>query len=236
MFNYCKKLNTIIFPKNSKSSNVESFMEMFAHAESLTSIDLTYFSFVKAKNMGYMFNGCKNLVYINFPKNEKAENLQLLNNMFDGCLNLISVDLSSFSFKNVETMAYMFNDCYRLSTLILPKENNTSNALQNAENMFYNCKELTSIDLSGINFANVKDLSFMFYGCSKLESLILPSNEKETNVTDFSNMSFDYGKLASIDLIGILNGQNISYIFFICSNLMDIKFPTEENATKIEDF
>ena len=238
MFNYCKKLITIIFPKNSKSSYVENFMEMFAHAESLTSIDLTYFSFVKAKNMAYMFNGCKNLAYINFPKNEKAENLQLLNDMFGVCPNLISLDLSSFSFKNVETMAYMFNGCNRLSTLILPKENNIGNNLKDIKYMFYECKELTSIDLSGISLVNIKDLSSMFYGCSSLENLILPSNEKANNVVDFSYMFFDCGKLKSVDLsfVSLINAQKLSFMFFNCSSLLDIKFPIEEKSTKIEDF
>ena len=238
MFNNCKKLETVIFPKKSKSSYVENFMRMFAHAESLTSIDLTYFSLVNTKNMAYMFNGCKNLDYIIFPKNETAENLLLLNNMFDGCLNLISVDLSYFSFKNVESMAYMFNDCNRLSILILPKENNTSNALQNVENMFYDCKELTSIDLSGISLINVKDLSYMFYGCSNLETLILPSNEKAINVVDFSFMFYECGKLTSIDLsnISFVNATKLPFMFFNCSNLINIKFPTEEKATNIIDF
>jgi len=238
MFNYCKKLITIIFPKNSKSSYVENFMEMFAHVESLTSIDLTYFSFVKAKNMAYMFNGCKNLAYINFPKNEKAENLQLLNDMFGVCPNLISLDLSSFSFKNVETMAYMFNGCNRLSTLILPKENNIGNNLKDIKYIFYECKELTSIDLSGISLVNIKDLSSMFYGCSSLENLILPSNEKANNVVDFSYMFFDCGKLKSVDLsfVSFINAQKLSFMFFNCSSLLDIKFPIEEKSTKIEDF
>ena len=136
MFNYCKNLKTVIFPQNSKSNYVENFMEMFAHAESLTSINLTYFSFVKAKNISYMFNGCKNLKYINFPKNEKAENLQFLNGMFNDSLNLISVDLSNFSFKNVENMEYMFNGCNRLSTIILPNENDTSNVLQEVKYVY----------------------------------------------------------------------------------------------------
>jgi surface protein len=110
--------------------------------------------------------------------------------MFGVCPNLISLDLSSFSFKNVKSMAYMFNGCKKLSTLILPKENITSTALQDIKYLFYDCKELTSIDLSGFNFFNVKDLSSMFYNCCNLETLILPSNEKASNVTDFSYILF----------------------------------------------
>ena len=238
MFNYCKKLETIIFPQNPKSNNVESFREMFAHAEALTSIDLTYFSFFKTKSMAYMFIGCKNLIYINFPENEKAESLQLLNDMFSDCINLISVDLSLFSFKNVENMAYMFNRCNRLSKIFMPNENNTIIALQDIKYIFYDCKELTSIDLSGINFLNIKNLSYMFYGCSNLETLILPSNDKANNGVDFSYMFYNCRKLKSIDLsnISFINTEKLSYMFFNCSNLIDIKFPIEEKVTKIEDF
>jgi len=238
MFNNCTKLKTVIFPQNSKSSNIESFKEMFSYSGSLTSIDLTYFSFVKTKNMGYMFNGCYNLKYINFPKNEKAENIQFLYGMFEYCSNLISVDLSYFSFKNVEDMGYMFRKCNRLSTLILPKEKNKSTALQDVFEMFYDCNELTSIDLSGISFLNVKDLRFMFYGCYNLETLILPSNEKASNVVNFGGMFFDCRKLKSIDLsnISFINTESLALMFANCTNLIDIKFPTEEKATNIIDF
>ena len=238
MFNYCKNLKTIIFPQNSKSSYVENFMEMFAHAESLTSINLTFFNFTKAKNMAYMFNGCKNLKYINFPKYEKAEDLQSLNFMFNDCPNLISVDLSSFSFKNVENMSYMFSGCNRLSRIILPKEKNIISAPQDVKYMFYDCKELTSINLTGISFLNLKDLNSIFSGCSNLETLILPSNEKANNVVDLSYMFYDCRKLKSIDLsnISFINIQKLPYMFFNCSNLIDIKFPIEDKSTKIEDF
>ena len=238
MFKYCKNLKYVIFPQNSKSSNVESFMEMFAHAESLTSINLTYFSFVKTKNMANMFNGCKNLKYIYFPKNDKAENLQFLNDMFNDCPNLLTVDLSSFSFKKVEKMEYMFNGCNRLFKIFFPNESNPRTALQNAKYMFYDCKELISIDLRGISFLDVKDLSYMFYGCSLLETLILPLNEKASNIVDFSYMFYGCSKLTSIDLsnISFINIQRLSYMFFNCSNLIDIKFPIEEKAKKIEDF
>ena len=39
------------------------------------------------------------------------------------------------------------------------------------ENMFYNCIELTSLDLSNFNTSNVTDMGYMFYGCSALETL-----------------------------------------------------------------
>ena len=191
MFNYCKKLTTVIFPQNSTSSNIENFMEMFAHAESLTSINLTYFSFVKAKNMTHMFNGCN-----------------------------------------------------KLSTIILPKENNTSTSLQEVKYMFYDCKELTSIDLSGISFLIVKDLSYMFYGCNNLETLILPTNEKVNNVVDFSNkiekMSYTFyncSKLKYIDLtnISFSEAKNLEFMFANCSHLLEIKFNQNEKVTNINN-
>jgi surface protein len=132
----------------------------------------------------------------------------------------------------------MFNSCNKLSTLILPKENITSIALQEIKYLFYDCRELTSIDLSGFNFFNVKDLSSMFYGCSNLETLILPSNGKASNVTDFSFMFYECGKLTSIDLsnISFINAQKLPFMFFNCSSLIEIKFPTEEKAKNIKDF
>ena len=39
--------------------------------------------------------------------------------------------------------------------------------------MFYYCSSLTSLDLSKFNTDNVKDMSYIFYNCYKLNLLII---------------------------------------------------------------
>ena len=51
---------------------------MFAYTTKLTSIDLSSLSFVRAKDMGYMFHGCTGLKYLKFPENENADKIEIL--------------------------------------------------------------------------------------------------------------------------------------------------------------
>ena len=56
--------------------------------------------------------------------------------------------------------------------------------------MFSYCKNLKSLDLSGWDTSNVKDMSGMFYDCKRLKSLNL-SGWDTSNVYDMIYM-FDY--------------------------------------------
>ena len=75
--------------------------------------------------------------------------------MFYECSNIINIDLSSFNTKNVTNMS----------------------------DMFYYCKELKNIDLSSFNTQKVNDIvdkyGNIFYGCSRLERVILNFEESK---------------------------------------------------------
>ena len=66
MFYSCPKLIQIIFPVNAQSNNIEDFSDMFSFSTELKTVNLSSFSFQKAKNMGYMFNGCTKIENIIF--------------------------------------------------------------------------------------------------------------------------------------------------------------------------
>ena len=214
MFYYCSKLETIIFPSNEKAINIENFSDMFAFSKNIKAIDLSSFSFINAKDVGYMFNNCSNLEEIIFPQNEKAEKIQIMSDIFHNCQNLVSIDLSNFSFKNVRNMAFMFNGCTNLVSIKFPL-NEKATSLLYCKNMFSDCSKLASIDLSGFSFINIGDISSMFYGCSNLETLILPEGEQASNIQDFSNMFNECSKLISIDLsnIDFVNAKQLSFMF-----------------------
>lgn len=63
---------------------------------------------------------------------------------------------------------------------------NTSE-VTNMEEMFYNCKALTSLDLSTFNTEKVTKMNGMFYGCESLTSLDLNSFNTD-NVNDINEM------------------------------------------------
>lgn len=67
----------------------------------------------------------------------------------------------------------------------------------NMANMFYNCNNLSSIDLSSFNTSNVKNMANMFYNCKKLVSLDV-SNFDTSKVTNMSSLFIGCGNLTSI--------------------------------------
>ena len=63
------------------------------------------------------------------------------------------------------------------------------------QSMFYECKSLTSLDLSKFNVQNVTTMKFMFYQCSSLAELkLFPVNFR--NGVDISLIFSCCGKLS----------------------------------------
>ena len=236
MFYSCSNLEEVIFPTDGNSNNIESFSDMFAFASKIQSIDLSSFNFKNTIDMGYMFNGCYNLKQIIFPKNDKAEKLEILSDMFANCKKLTSIDLSFFSFKKVINTSYMFNGCTELVSIIFPTEEK-SNSLQFCKYMFCGCKKLKSIDISNLSFVKVIDISSMFNGCTNLETLILPQNENANRIEDFSHMFQGCTKLVEIDLsnIDFVNAKKLTSLFNSCSSLRTIELTTSAKAEKVEN-
>ena len=91
-----------------------------------------------------------------------------------------------------------FCDMSNLTTIIGISYLKTDNVTSMAS-MFYNCDNLTSLDVSGFNTANVTGMSSMFSGCENLTSLDV-SSFNTSNVTNMHEMFFDCKVLTSLDL------------------------------------
>ena len=91
----------------------------------------------------------------------------------------------------------MFRECENMVTADLSGLNT-----QNVEGMscmFFFCKALKSVNLSGVTTSNVKGMSLMFAGCSSLESLNLTGFDT-SNVTYMNGMFDGTSSLTSLDL------------------------------------
>lgn len=120
------------------------------------------------------------------------------------------------------SMAYWFYECTELTSIDLSKFN-TSN-VTNMSYMFYYCSGLTSIELSGLDTSNVTNMSSMFSSCRRLTSIDL-SRLDTSNVTNMRSM-FDYcSRLTNIDLSGLnmSNVTDMSCMFRECSILTNIE-------------
>ena len=80
---------------------------------------------------------------------------------FDGCTSLKEITgLDMLQLDNVASLAYMFNGC----------------------------QNLTELDLTGFNTTNISDMSNLFAGCSKLETIYVSDDFVTTSVTASDDM------------------------------------------------
>lgn len=91
------------------------------------------------------------------------------------------------------------------------------------QNMFNNCRSLTSFDISSFDTSQVTDMRSMFNGCYKLASLDL-SNFDTSNVTNMKMMFTNCSALTSLDLSSFdtSGASDISFMFSNCKTLETI--------------
>ena len=94
-------------------------------------------------------------------------------------------------------MSYMFYECRTLTSLDLSSFN--TSAVTNMSSMFSSCSALTSLDLSSFNTSAVTNMSSMFYFCSGLTSFDLSSFDTSA-VTNMSGMFSECSALTSLIL------------------------------------
>ena len=100
--------------------------------------------------------------------------------------------------------------------------------------MFYGCSSLQSIDLSSFNSTKINDMSCMFNGCSSLQSINL-SSFNTTNVKYMDYMFHNCSSLKSINLssFNTTNVNNMCCMFSGCSSLQSIDL-SSFNTTNVE--
>ena len=131
------------------------------------------------------------------------------------------------------TTAMWFLNCTVLRKIGRLEHLNTSE-VKNMSWMFWGCSALTSLDLKNFNTQNVKGMSGMFSDCSGLTSLDL-SHLNTQNVTDMGWMFSGCSGLPSLDL-SHFNTQNVkgmSGMFSDCSGLtsLDLSHFNTQNVT-----
>lgn len=93
----------------------------------------------------------------------------------------------------------------------------------NMSGMFWMCRSLTSLELTGFNTSFVEDMSYMFYFCDSLSNLDL-STFDTSNVRNMKSMFESCFSLTSLDLshFDSLSLGEIDYMFAWCENLTEL--------------
>ena len=93
--------------------------------------------------------------------------------------------IKNLNTKEVTDMVNMFCDCRDLSSLDVSGFN--TGKVTDMSGMFYDCISLKLLDVAKFNTANVKSMSNMFYNCQNLASLNV-TNFNTANVTNMQGM------------------------------------------------
>ena len=174
-----------------------------------------------------LFRNNKNIKSVKFTSfNEYHINLPL-NLIFENCINLYSVDFSELSQVLSSVGENMFNGCINLKYVNF----NNVKIYEITSYMFGGCKSLTSIDLSNMDFSNVRYLGFMFADCVSLQIINL-KNAKFFLAEQINSMFLNCYSLKELDFSSFMP-KNINYMnsaFYNCSSLTSIIF--NEFSTK----
>ena len=160
-----------------------------------------------------------------FKAGFRDETLTRCSKWFSGCMNLTSIEgIENLNTSNVKYMNEMFGQCSNLETLDL-SHFNTEN-VGNMSNMFNGCTKLHDLNISSFNTENVTNMYGMFYGCSSLETLDLSHFNTRNVRKDGMNYMFNgCSSLSSLDVSNFTTDKNsmqLDGLFKGCSSLQTL--------------
>ena len=153
---------------------------------------------------------------------------------FYQCTNLTDIEgIENLNTEKVTDMSWMFFQCKKLSSIDLSNFN--TEKVTNIGFMFEGCSSLTSLDLSNFVTKEVVDMCRMFYRCSALTLLDL-SNFNTEKVTDMHSMFHGCSALTSLNLSNF-NTEKVEDMYCMfegCSSLTSLDL-SNFNTEKVED-
>ena len=152
---------------------------------------------------------------------------------FSGCTDLTTIEgIEYLNTENVTNMSEMFSNCHNLKTLDLSSFD-TKN-VTNMGGMFYRCEALTTLDVSNFDTKNVTNMGGMFSHCSTLTTLDVSKFDTK-NVTNMSDMFRNCSTLTTLDVskFDTQNVTNMESMFSSCSALttLDLSSFYTKNVT-----
>ncbi|BDR57923.1 BspA family leucine-rich repeat surface protein [Xylocopilactobacillus apicola] len=160
------------------TANVTDMNAMFAHCQSLTSLDVSRFDTANVTDMNSMFNYCTGLTSLNVSS-FVTDHVTSMRGMFQACTGITELNLNNFNTGLVQDFSYMFNEMHELKKLNVTSFNTTSATDMTV--MFAHMWVLPSLDISSFNTSNVTAMSSMFDGSPKLWHLVIGAGSQLLN-------------------------------------------------------
>ena len=224
---------------NIKDSFYTSYDQVPWYQKVSTITEVTFINEIVPTSTMRWFCNFYNLTKINNIENLNTCRVTSMNCMFFDCYSLTSLDVSSFNTSNVTDMCGMFSaddNSHMILTEIKGLNNFNTSKVTDMNCMFYNCTELTSLDVSSFNTANVTTMRFMFGGggttSMSLNEIIGVESLNTSSVTNMDAMFQNCVNLRSLDL-RLFNTSNVTdmySMFYNCSSLTTLNISTFNTA------
>ena len=188
-------IKEVKFLVTSTNISVTTLSHMFTNCSNLKTVDFGNYTLEGVTDLSYIFDACTNLKDVTFSKDTSTLSLTNVEGMFSRCESLTNIDLSPMQFNNVE----------------------------NAKNVFYGAKKLTTFK-GDFNLKKCKYISGFFEGCESLTEVDLSKFKTSELLEDASSLFKDCTALKSLNLTGFVFGPNceVKGMFSGCSALKEI--------------
>ena len=188
MFYECEKLATIDVSGWTETARVSNMAHMFWHCKAVTKLDLSKWKADNCTAMNSMFSGCEQLTTLSINSNFNSAKVMTMSYMFYNCKALTSIPVNSLNTQSVTDMSHMFDGCEAWTASF--GEYNPwkweTGSVTTMEYMFYNCKKISSLNLSKWNTSNVTSMLCMFYGCEGIKETSNTNRYALLNVENFN--------------------------------------------------
>ena len=218
------------------TSNVESMQSMFYGLDSLTTpLDLSTFNTSNVTNMSSMFSyyPLANITFTGWDTS-KVENIDFMFTYSSVSNATVASFLGIFDTTSLTSMDHMFELNKALTSVSFPITFDTQ-YVTDMNNLFYNCENITSLDLQYLDTGRVTDMSGMFGGMKKLTSLDI-SHFNTQNVTNMASMFSSCKQLQTITFgtgFNTSNVETINSMFSGCESLSSLNL-SSWNTSKMK--
>lgn len=155
-----------------------------------------------------------------------------LNRCFFGCKNLTTADLSNIDLRSTTNLSYLFYDCNNISDINLDFSTAVNRTI--VTNIFQYCYKLVSIQhINKLNLAKITNISRMFFYCTSLTNLNL-SNFKSNFFLYFDDAFYNCSSLEELNLDNF-NANTSTEAFKGCEKLKRVSVKNAQGLNYIED-
>ena len=244
MFKYCYKLQQIKGMGNWNTGKLEVCWDMFALCWKLESLEgMENWDMSSAKNLAGMFQQCFAVTDEDLTAiyNWDTSNVTDISWMFKGASGLVNIDLSKWDVSNVVKFNSLFSSSDSNTGSMNIKttgiENWDTSSGDNLSYMFYGCGKLESIDLSGWDVSKNTTFNHFFTDCYNLKYVNFDGWDT-SNVTVFAAMFNNCDNLEYVDVSSFdtQNAYAFHQMFEYCYNLKEIKGLENWDTRNVEGF